>query len=76
MANMINNPVDFINNCWSKAEPVTSDKNQFEEYFPANRLLSFHPKFLELSARISILQKELPSWAAGCLIYNLLPKRT
>jgi len=67
-------PWEFVNNCFLKTQPVTSEQNQWEAYHPCIRLLSFHKKLLKPMAHVSLLQLEIPPWAMGCLIYNLIPK--
>jgi hypothetical protein len=68
------NPIEFINNAWLKNAPVTSRENQFAEYFPVVRILSFYPKLLKKMGIFSGLQPELPVWSSGCILYHILPK--
>jgi hypothetical protein len=67
-------PWEFVNNCFLKIEPVTSDENQWESYHPCLRLMSFHQSLLKPIAQMSLLQTGIPDWAVGCTLYNLVPK--
>ena len=67
-------PWEFVNNCFLKTKPVTSDKNQFDSYHPCLRLMSFHPNLLKTMAQMTLLQTGIPEWSMGCALYNLVPK--
>lgn len=75
MRYILNTPVNLLSNCWTKSEPINSESNQ-SDFFMVNRFMSFYPRprLLKRTADISRLQKELPSWAVGCLLYHTTPK--
>ena len=67
-------PFEFLQNCFLKKELITSNSAVPDFYFPVIRMLSFHKKLLATMAKISSYQSRIPSWALGCLLYNVTPK--
>jgi len=71
--NMKDSIFDFVNNCYSKATPVTSETGQPDSPYMAARWLSLNPKLLLRIAVVNQVAGRLPGWAAGCTLFHIVP---
>ena len=64
----------YLKNLFTKSEQVTS-VNTTPEMYMILRYLSMHPEGFFVASEVNKFNSKLPSWAMGCLLYNLLPKK-
>jgi hypothetical protein len=65
---------DFVSNCFTKEEKVTSSKYQFDNYYIITRFLSMNKSSFVTSVYVNNVANKLPKWMVGCLLYWVTPK--
>jgi hypothetical protein len=63
----------YLNNCYTKAEPVTSGQGQPDSTYMAARWLSLNPNLLLRVAQANVKAGRLPPWATGALLFHIVP---
>jgi len=63
----------YLNNCYTKAELVTSQFGQPDSTYMAARWLSLNPNLLLRVAQANVAAGRLPTWATGVLLFHIVP---
>jgi len=67
-------PFQFLKNCYTKELQVTSKKNQFKDYYVVTKALSLNSEMFYTITKINELAAKLPKWAVGCLLFSCTTK--
>lgn len=65
----------YLKNLFTKENKLTSN-SQEQNMFMILRYLSMHPEGFFIASEVNKLNSKLPTWATGCLLYYLLPKKS
>jgi len=63
----------YLNNCYTKAELVSSELGQPDSTYMAARWLSLNPNLLLRVAQANVVAGRLPTWATGVLLFHIVP---
>lgn len=63
----------FLDNCWSKRDPVLPDHGQTNDYYMAMRFLSMDPRSIFTLAALNEFAGRIPKWAICCCLYHITP---
>jgi hypothetical protein len=64
---------EFIENCFTKDEPVLPDTG-FKDIYMAIKFLSLYPGTFIIAQEANRFATKIPNWAVACYLYHSIPK--